>query len=66
MTRRELRLKSLKVAEHLEKIGIKRGDHVSIIAQHRSDVAPLFLGIVAYGAVVNMIWSDSTACKRNY
>lgn len=63
MTRRELRLRSLKVAEHLKKIGIKRGDHVSIIANHRSDVAPLFLGIIAFGAVANLIYVNSTSRK---
>lgn len=65
MTCIELRLKSLKVAENLEKLGIQRGDHVSIIANHRSDVIAFYVGIVAYGAVVNFVFLDSTVSKRN-
>lgn len=58
-----MRLKSLKVAENLGKIGIKRGDHVSIVVHHRGDVAPFLVGAVAYGAVLNFIFVGSTACK---
>lgn len=63
MTCKAMRLKSLKVAENLEKIGIQRGDHISIIAHHRTDVAPFYVGAVAYGAVVNILYVNSTARK---
>lgn len=53
------------MAEYLKKIGIQRGDHVSIIAQHRNEVAPLFLGVVAFGAVVNLQYIDFTDRKCN-
>lgn len=63
MTCKEMRLKSLKVAEHLEKIGIQRGNHVSIIAHHRSNIAPFYIGVIAYGAVINFLYVNSTARK---
>lgn len=64
MTCKELRLKSLKVAEYLEKIGIQKGDHVTLLASHRSDVLPLFVGVGAYGAVLNFL--DKVATARKY
>lgn len=64
MTCKELRLKSLKAAEHLQKIGIQRGDHVTLIANHRSDVPAFFVGALAYGAVVNPLFVNLTACKK--
>lgn len=63
MTCAEMRMKSLKTAEHLEKIGVQRGDHVSIVAHHTSDVVPFFVGAIAYGAVVSALYSESTASK---
>lgn len=53
MTCNEMRMKSLKVAEHLTGVGIQRGDHVTIIADHSEDLAPVFLGALAMGLVVN-------------
>lgn len=56
------------MAENLEKLGIQQGDHVSIIAHHRNDVSPIYVGVLAYGAVVNMMFFDLTArkYKNNY
>lgn len=60
MTCNEMRLKSLKAAEYLEKIGIKRGDHITIIADHRTDLAPFLVGALAYGACVNPLFTGFT------
>lgn len=63
MTCKEMRMKSLKAAEYLKKIGIKRGDHITIIADHRTDLAPFFVGAVAYGAVINPLYTGFSARK---
>lgn len=63
MTCRELWLKSLKVAENLSKLGICKGDHVTIIAEHRNDLAAIFIGTLAHGAVINPLHVGFTARK---
>lgn len=55
MTRKEARLKSLKVAENLTKLGFKKGDTISIIANHHGDLAPLIFGSIATGVIVNTL-----------
>lgn len=63
MTCNEMRLKSLKVAEHLEGVGIQRGDHISIISGHKEDLASVFLGALAMGSVVNPLNCDFSVGK---
>lgn len=64
MTRSEMRMKSLKVAEHLEGLGVQRGDHISIVVNHRDDLASVFLGALAMGVVVNLLHHEFSVGKR--
>lgn len=53
MSSKEMRLKSLKVAENLKKIGIERGDYITFIANNHTDLVPLVIGALAYGAIIS-------------
>lgn len=53
MTSKEMRLKSLKVAENLRNIGIKSGDYITFVANNQNDLVPLVIGALACGAIIN-------------
>lgn len=63
MTAREMRSKALKVAENLTASGIKLGDHVQLILNEHDDLVPLWLGILASGAVMNALHTSFTHRK---
>lgn len=58
MTAREMRLKALKVAESLKAVGIKQGDIIQICLTEHDDLVPLWLGIIASGAVLNILHTE--------
>lgn len=67
MTRRELRLKTLKVAENLKKLGLKKGDTISFIANHHGDLVPLLFGSICAGVVISALhigFSSSNIYKQ--
>lgn len=63
MTCSEMRFKSLKVAENLEKLGILRGDHITVVAEHSDNVLPILIGALAMGAVINPLYTGSITSK---
>lgn len=64
MTRKEMRLKCLKVAENLQKMGLKKGDTISFIVNHHGDLAPLLIGSIYAGLAVNALHTGFSNRKR--
>lgn len=62
MTRKEMRLKCLKVAERLQELGLQKGDTISFICNHHGDLAPLIIGSIYAGLVVNALHTGFTNC----
>lgn len=60
----EMRLKSLKVAQQLDKVGIRRGDYVTIIADDSDNLASVYIAALAMGTVVNPLYTGFTVGKK--
>lgn len=63
MTRKEMRLKSLKVAENLTKLEFKKGDTISVIANHHGNLAPLLFGSICAGVIINPLHSGFSSSE---
>ncbi|XP_065091266.1 probable 4-coumarate--CoA ligase 1 [Ochlerotatus camptorhynchus] len=57
----EIRLRSIRAAQNLTKLGCKQGDMVGFAVRNRENVAPLVYGCFLIGAPVNCVDPDFTA-----
>ncbi|XP_001656167.2 probable 4-coumarate--CoA ligase 1 [Aedes aegypti] len=60
LTCQELRLRSIRAAQNLTKLGYKKGDMVGFAVRNRENVAPLLYGCFLIGAPVNCLDPDFT------
>lgn len=61
MTALEMRLKSLKIAEQLvHRFSLLPGDAVTLVVDQHDDLAPLVIGLLVAGMVVNPMNPDLT------
>lgn len=57
----DIRLRSIRAAQNLTKLGYKQGDMVGFAMRNRENVAPLVYGCFLIGAPVNCVDPDFTA-----
>lgn len=55
VTCREMRLRAIKIATHLQATGLKQGDIVGIIANNTENVAPLVIACFTLGLPINSL-----------
>ena len=55
ITCKEQRLRSIRVAQNLEKLGYKRGDIVALVARNGEKMAPILFGCLLIGCPVNTL-----------
>jgi long-subunit acyl-CoA synthetase (AMP-forming) len=61
ITCHEQRLRAIRVAQNLEKLGYKRGDIVALVARNGEKIAPVLIGCMLLGCPVNTL--DATFDK---
>ncbi|XP_065091317.1 probable 4-coumarate--CoA ligase 1 [Ochlerotatus camptorhynchus] len=60
LTCQEVRLRSIRAAQNLTKLGCKQGDMIGFAVRNRENVAPLVYGCFLIGAPVNCVDPDYT------
>lgn len=55
LTNREIRLKSIRTAENLLKLGFRKGDIFAFVAQNNHNLAPIVFGSIIIGAAVGTL-----------
>lgn len=63
MTNGEIALNTVRVAQHMQALGIRSGDVVALLAENHHDVASVVFASIALAAPVNLLGPDFNLCK---
>ncbi|HEY3507201.1 MAG TPA: AMP-binding protein [Actinocatenispora sp.] len=67
VTWREVRDRSRRVAAHLTRLGVRKGDRVAVLLPQRPDTPATYLGVLRTGAVLvtmSLLWADGPISYR--